>query len=124
MKPKLRASAPVDRTFSTLQDVLKFAMTFYSSQRALAKDLNLTESRFGKVLTGRDQFLTIERCLMLAKITGVHPSEILRLNGKAEAVKLIEGLYGANQPPQDPRTPLNINERSLLDRFNAMDPKA
>ena len=82
---------------NALQQILQSVLAQYPSQRALSADLLLSESRLGKILRNEETSMTVERCLLLARIAGLPPSDVLRAAGKSRAASLIEQLYGSER---------------------------
>jgi hypothetical protein len=59
--------------------------------------------------------LNVHNLLKLAQATETHPSEVLRLAGKADVAALLEQLYGAG------RDSLTSTQRDVLDLWGQVD---
>ena len=83
-----------------LQTLLKRLVDRYGTQTALAKAIDITDSRLAKVLKGDSGAFNVLNCLKLARVANMSPSQILRAADKADIAELIEELYGESaQPP-------------------------
>jgi len=65
----------------------------YPSHRAFAAALGIDPTRLS-----RGTPFDLRGCLNLARITGEHPSKVLRAAGKGDMADLIESLYGRGTP--------------------------
>jgi len=105
---------------SNLQAILQSVLAQYRTQRALAADLLLSESRLGKILRKEQTSMTVERCLLLARIAGLPPSEVLRAARKSRAASLIEQLYGPERAVA-PRPQLTREQTELIRRLGRLN---
>lgn len=87
-QPRCRVAAP------DLQAILRRLVERYGTQTALARAIQITDSRLAKVLKGESGSLSVLNCLRLAKVTGLSPSQILEAAGKSDIAVLIEDMYG------------------------------
>jgi plasmid maintenance system antidote protein VapI len=97
--------------------LLKNEVTRLGSQRAVARGIGLTESRFGRVLSG-EHSLSVESCLRFSQLTGESPSRVLRAAGKASVADLIEELYVVDGER------VSQSENAMLGRFRNLTAKA
>ncbi len=100
-----------------LVQLLKDEVAKRGSIRAVARGIQVTEGRLGRVLTGQHS-LSVENCLRLSDLTGEPASKVLRAAGKENVAELIEKLYAASDEVISPA------ERALLLRFRSLPPKA
>ena len=82
-----------------LQTLLKRLVDRYGTQTALAKAIEITDSRLAKVLKGDSGALSVLNCLRVAKVANISPSQVLRAAGKSEIAVLIEEMYGESAQP-------------------------
>jgi transcriptional regulator with XRE-family HTH domain len=79
----------------TFADIIEQAAKHVGTKDALAKKIGISATRISRVANDASQHtLNVENCLRLAEITGIPPSDILRVAGKQEVADLIERLYG------------------------------
>lgn len=114
-----------DQSQLSLQAILRDVLgKYYRSQRALANDLGMSESRFGKVLKAKtgsqNESFTVDRCLTLAKIASLPPSVVLKAAGKPAVATLIEELYNGERKAA-PRPAFNDRQKTLLEHFDQLD---
>lgn len=98
--------------------LLKRIAESFDSQDALARAIGINGSRLSRAINVGDFPFNVENCLRLAKISGESPSEILRAAGKKDIANLLESLYGPDRTKL-----LTVEERELLDRWDALSPK-
>lgn len=103
---------------SALLAVLQGQVDKLGSKRAVATHLQMTESRFGRILSQPDQSLSVLGCLRLSELTDDPPSHILRIAGKGDVADLIEKLYAVG------KSPVSGTERELVDQWRLLNTRA
>ena len=102
-----------------LQTLLNRLVDRYGTQTALAKAIDITDSRLAKVLKGDSGAFNVLNCLRLAKVAKLSPSQVLRAAGKADVAALIEELYGESAHP-----PLTAESAAATAKEPRLSPKA
>lgn len=97
------------RTFAPF--LRRLQKRLYPSIRAMADAIDMDHSYLSRAMQTHGQPFNVKGCLVLARGTGVHPSEVLRAAGKGEIADLIEALYGPGHEGLSP------DQQELLDAF-------
>lgn len=100
-------------TFAALLRQLK--KDHYRTVRKFAEALDVDASHLSRAMQRGGLPFDVVRCLRLARLTGTHPSIVLRAAGKEDLADLIEQLYG---PAAERR--LSPEQEAILSAYGAI----
>lgn len=117
----MAATTPLRVSFRTVKpefrEIVRRALARFPSQKALAKELQISSTRLSHVLNpkpGIDDYpFNIGNCLRLAKAANESPLVVLRAAGQGEEADLIQFFYGESE--------LTPAQRDLLKRWKQLE---